>query len=70
MVEEVLEVGVQAVVVEELVAVRQRVDWLGRWLVRLRRGRARLEVVVSFPFPFLLALLSLVSRSEECGTIC
>lgn len=27
----------------------RRVDWLERWRVRLRRGRVRLVIVVSFP---------------------
>ena len=37
--------------VELLVAVEEEmleVDWLGRWLVRWRRGRVRFRIVVSY----------------------
>ena len=44
----------------ELVGMR-RVDWLGRWRVRLRRGRVRLVILVSLS----LSLLRVVGYEHE-----
>lgn len=44
---------------EEVVVggMRVRVGWLGRWLTRLRLGRVRLGIVVSFSSWFLFILI-------------